>query len=99
MAIKTLHRMGNSTGLLLDKGDLEQLGVAQGDKVRTTLVGNQIVVEAAPEGVTPSRRSPRPGIHRMSRVAAMESALTEHADVLRTLADASVLGSHRVDAG
>ncbi len=90
MAVKNLHKLGNSSAIVLTRIDLEQLGVESGGRVRVTLEGSRLIVEAAPVGA--ALTGPRRGRRPQDADAAMEATLTTHADALATLADAGVLG-------
>ena len=73
--IKTLRKIGNSTGLVLDKATLEAVGLSEGDEVHVTVTSSSIVLMPA---------------HRVAGAeqfeAAAERVMTKRKDLLRRLA-------------
>ena len=78
---KTLTKIGNSRGIILDRTMLEHLGVAEGGMVEMTMEAGRIVITSAP---------PEPLVKR-SFEEAKERTLQRYSGVLRRLADAGEL--------
>ena len=56
MLTKHLTKIGDSTGIIIDRPILSLLGLERGDEVQLRVEGNKLIIERAPELDGPARR-------------------------------------------
>ena len=79
--IKTLTRIGNSRGVILDRTMLDHIGVSEGETIELTMEAGKIVITAA---------EAKPLIKR-SFEEAKARTLKRYSGILKRLADAGEL--------